>query len=131
MQLVDAFTIIVRRTQLLDKDINPRLHYDNYCKDIQCFQYYGCSYTTYVTHIIDILCHHESSGAVDYAGDDCSCSDVRTAESCRVPSFPPCNVNLSSGLAYKGKVTRNRMVDYNFPNKNRGHLVHLIHLSSL
>ena len=52
MQLVDAFSIVVRRTQPLDKDINPRLHYDNYCKDMQCFQYYGCSYTTYVTHII-------------------------------------------------------------------------------
>ena len=43
MQLGDAFYIVVRHAQPLDEDINPRLHYDNYYKDIQCFQYYGCS----------------------------------------------------------------------------------------
>ena len=124
MQLVDAFTIVVRRTQPLDKDINIRLHYDNYCKDMQCFQYYGCSYTTYVTHIIDILCHHESSGTVDYAEDDCSHSDVRTTESCQFLSFPSCHLDVSCNLVSKGEVSRSKMVDYNFSNKNMGHLVH-------
>ena len=48
MQLVDVFPE-VRHTQLLDKKIDPKLHYDNNCKDMQCLEYYGCSYTTDVT----------------------------------------------------------------------------------
>ena len=71
MQLVDTFEVIeVRRTQLLDKKIDPKLHCDNYCKDMRCLVYYDCSYKTNVTHIIDLLCHHDDRYGVEYPGDD-------------------------------------------------------------
>ena len=124
MQLGDAFYIVVRRAQPLDEDINPRLHYDNYCKDMQCFQYYGCSYTTYVTQIIDVLCHHASSGTVDYAEDECSHSDVRTAESFQFPSFSSRHLHVSRSSVSKCEFLHKKIVDYNLPNKDRGHLVH-------
>ena len=34
---------------------NPKLTYDNYCKDQQVLQYYQCDYVTYMTKIIDAL----------------------------------------------------------------------------
>ena len=47
---------------------------------------------TYVTHIIDLLCHHDDSYGVEYPGDDCSHSGVRTSECSRqLPSLPSCH----------------------------------------
>ena len=85
MQLIDAFPILVRHTQLLDNKDDHKLHYDNYCKDMQCFEYYGCSYMTYITHMIDLLCHHEDSYGLKYADDDCSHSGVRSEFNCQLP----------------------------------------------
>ena len=83
----------------LIKKIDPKCHYDNYCKDMQCLEYYGCSYTTYVTHIIDFLCHHDDSYGVEYPDDDCSHSGVRTFE-CRhqLTSLPLCHSDQGRGL---------------------------------
>ena len=83
MQLIDAFPILVRHTQLLDDKDDHKLHYDNCCKDMQCFEYYGCSYTTYINHMIDLLCHHEDSYGLQYPDDECSHSGIRSIVSCR------------------------------------------------
>ena len=102
MQLVDAFPFVVRRTQLLDNTIDPNLHYDNYCKDMQCFEYYGCSYTTYITYIIDLLCHHDDSYSLKYPDDDCSHSGVRTSGcNCQLSLLPLCQLNEGCDLDTK------------------------------
>ena len=36
-------------------DQNPKLTYDNYCKDLQVWQYYNCDYVTYMNEIIYVL----------------------------------------------------------------------------
>ena len=125
MQLVDAFPIVVRRTQLFDNKIDSRLHYDNYCKDMQCFQYYGCSYTTYVTHIIDLLCHHDDSYGVTFPDDDRSHRGIRTSECSRqFQSFLSCQLDEGCALDPTFRFPHGNLVDFNFSNKTRGHLVH-------
>ena len=42
--------------------LSPHQAYENYCKDLQLSQYYGCSYEQYMNHIIDTL--------VDFPGFD-------------------------------------------------------------
>ena len=79
---------------------------------------------TYVTHIIDFLCHHGSSYTVEYAEDDCSHSDVRTTECRQFLSLPLCHLDESRGSDSKLWVSHGNLVDFNFPYKTRGHLVH-------
>ena len=125
MQLVDAFPIVVRRTQLFDNKIDTRLHYDNYCKDMQCFQYHGCSYTTFVTHIIDLLCHHDDSYGVAFPDDDRSHRGVRTSDcSSQFQLFPSCQLDEGRALDPKFRFPHGNLVYVNFSNKTRGHLVH-------
>ena len=88
-----------------------------------------CSvFSTMVVHIrpmsLIYLCHHESGGVVDYAEDDCSHGDIRTAESCQFLSFLSCHLDVSRSSVSKCEVSHSKVVDYNLPNKNRGHLVH-------
>ena len=125
MQLVDTFPIVVRHTQLLDNKIDPKLHYHNYCKDMQCLEYYGCSYTTYVTHIIDLLCHHDDSYGMAFPDNDCSHRGVRASECSRQSqSLPSCQVDEGRGLDPKFRFPHGNLADFNFSHKTRGHLVH-------
>ena len=125
MQLVDTFPIVVRHTQLLDNKIDPKLHYDNYCKDMQCLEYYGCSYTTYVTHRIDLLCHHDDSYGVAFPDDDCSHRGVRTSDCTRqLQLLPSCQLDEGHGLDPKFRFPHGNLADFNFSHKTRGHLVH-------
>ena len=124
MQLVDAFPIIVRRTQLLDNTVDPKLHYDNYCKDMQSFEYYGCSYTTYITYIIVLLCHHDDSYGLKYPDDDCSHSGVHTEFNRQVSSLLLCQLNEGHDLDTKLRFPNGNLVDFNFSCKTGGHLVH-------
>ena len=48
-----------------DVDHNPKLAYDNYCKDQQVWQHYQCDYVTYVTNIIDELIGKANSQITD------------------------------------------------------------------
>ena len=125
MRLIDAFSVIVRCTQLLDNEIDPKLHYDNYCRDMQCFQYYGCSYTTYITHIIDSLCHHEVSHYSKYVANDCGHSKVHCPEFSRqLSSSSPSQPNAFYSLNDKSLIHMANRPDFNFPDKARAHLVH-------
>ena len=38
----------------------PKTVYDNYCKDVRAYQYYGHSYDTHLTMIIDAIINHEN-----------------------------------------------------------------------
>ena len=45
---------------------NPKLTYDNYCKDQQVWHYYQCDYVTYITKIIDALIDNDNQEITDY-----------------------------------------------------------------
>ena len=45
---------------------NPKLTYDNYCKDQQVWQYYQCDYVTYLTKIIDALIDNDNQEITDH-----------------------------------------------------------------
>ena len=80
MQVIYSFELYNERT-------DPQLSYDNYCRGIQCYQYYGCSYTSYATHLIDFFCHHSADHSLR---QDC-CDLGHTDNHCLEPShaFPP------------------------------------------
>ena len=90
---------------------------------MQCFEYYGCSYTTYITHIIDLLCDHDAS--LKYPNDDCSHSGVRSSECNRqLSSLPSCQLNESRSLDEKLWFPHENLLDFNFPHNTKSHLVH-------
>ena len=121
MRLIDAFPVLVGCTQLLDNEIDPKLHYGNYCRDMQCFQYYGCSYTTYVTHIIDSLCHHDVSHDLKHVVDDCGHTKVHCPEFSRqLSSSSLCQPNVFHSLDDRPLIPMANRPDFNFPDKTRG-----------
>ena len=122
--MIDSFPALVRCTHLADTETDPKLHYDNYCRDIQCFQYYGCSYVTYAPHLIDSLCHHVAGHGSKHVAGDLGHSDVHYSEFSR-PSLllSSCQPNMFQLFDDRALISMANSFDFNFPDE-RDHLVY-------
>ena len=108
-----------------DVDHNPKLAYDNYCKDQRVWQYYQCDYVTYMTNIIDALIGEANLQITDH--DDTHDKSINeliahqnipegmSTNSDEFKTFPQIesrNVNM----------TKFRAKDFNYPDKRTGYV---------
>ena len=55
LQIVYISIVPVLFDKPFNVNVDPKLAYDNYMKDVWYFQAYGCSYTAYMNQLIDTL----------------------------------------------------------------------------
>ena len=110
-----------------DWDINLDTHltYDNYCKDLRSWQYYNCSYETYLEEIIDTIKDNDTqwrSGIMKQTEYDTlgySCSDSRQSSPNQDNSIES---NTAPDRVENPTMLPNIPRDFNYPDKNVGYL---------
>ena len=132
LTVINTFDILIGKVRIQNGDNsehvsnNPTLAYDNYCKDIQTFDRYKCTYEAHITNIIDELM---------LAADFDPKVEVKqlTQKSTHGEDFqkgiPPTIDTSSNNIAnlYDKKsmdkdMVENLVTDYNYPDKKFGYL---------
>ena len=102
----------------------PKTVYDNYCKDIRAYEYYGHNYDTYLTKIIDAIMNQENPDSSSHMAMDCDNDNDNTYLTQDRSSYPQGNLELARvEVTYaKGHSYSEGAVDFNYPDKRIGYL---------
>ena len=111
----------------LNSDINhnPKLVYDNYCKDQQVWQYYICDYITYMTNIIDDLIGNADQEITDCNNNHQDNSDEQTPQQ---KGHSDMTIHLNEFIeppdteSKNVDITKHGAKDFNYLDKKIGYL---------
>ena len=131
LQVATYQTLVVPTVSMLSRsgsnfDQNPKLTYDNYCKDLQVWQSHNCDYGTYLNNIIDTLIENEDQKIKNQDQDHidimtnkitCEISSMTKQSNIDLGSVGPSNTNIRVSSVSKLKAT-----DFNYPDKKVGYL---------
>ena len=120
----ETIKVVDHMTMKSNLDHDPKLVYDNYCKDQQVWQYYQCDYVTYMTKIIDILIGKADQETIDHNKAYDNCSEQMSHEISHKDVSPHMNKlqSLSDVGSKNISMTKSKIKDFNYPDKKVGYL---------